>query len=46
MRKITTTLVDAKARAKRAHQAARAGDAMSAAIYDRWLATLSRRRPG
>jgi hypothetical protein len=39
MAKLTTTLTDAKARAKRAHQAARAGDAVSAAIYDRWLAT-------
>jgi hypothetical protein len=42
MAKLTATLPDAKARAKRAHQAARAGDAVSAAIYDRWLAnTLS-----
>jgi hypothetical protein len=39
MPKITTTLPDAKARAKRAHQAVRAGDAVSGAIYDRWLAT-------
>jgi hypothetical protein len=42
MAKIVTTLPDAKARAKRAHEAARAGDTVSAAIYDRWLAnTLS-----
>jgi hypothetical protein len=42
MAKLVTTLPDAKARAKRAHAAARAGDAVSAAIYDRWLAnTLS-----
>jgi hypothetical protein len=40
MPKITTTLPEAKARANRAHQAARAGDTMSAAIYDRWLATM------
>ncbi len=33
------TLSQAKARAKRAHQVARAGDSRSAAIYDRWLAT-------
>jgi len=39
MAKIVTTVAEAKARAKRAHQAARAGDAVSAAIYDRWLAT-------
>jgi len=39
MAKIVTTLPEAKARAKRAHQAARAGDTVSAAIYDRWLAT-------
>ena len=42
MARIQITLVDAKARAKQAHKAARAGDAVSAAIYDRWLAnTLS-----
>jgi hypothetical protein len=39
MLRITTTLPEAKARAKRAHQAARAGDTVSAAIYNRWLAT-------
>ena len=37
MGKIVTTLAEAKARAKRAHQVARAGDAVSAAIYDRDL---------
>ena len=42
MPKIPASLPEAKARAKRAHQAARAGDAVSAAIYERWLAnTLS-----
>src|SRR5262245_51959140 len=42
MAKITTTLPEAKARAKRAHRAARHGDTIRAAIYDRWLAdTLS-----
>jgi hypothetical protein len=42
MAAVPTALPDAKARAKRAHQAARAGDSVSAAIYDRWLAnTLS-----
>jgi hypothetical protein len=42
MAKMVTILPEAKARAKRAHQAARAGDTVSAAIYDRWLAnTLS-----
>src|SRR5262249_20581126 len=35
----SSALPDAKARAKRAHQAARAGDTVSGAIYDRWLAT-------
>jgi hypothetical protein len=35
MPKIVTTLPEAKARAKRAHRAAGAGDAVSAAIYDR-----------
>jgi hypothetical protein len=39
MAKLTTTLPEAKSRAKRAHQAARAGDAMSAALYDRIYAT-------
>ena len=42
MPNIAITLQGAKARAKRAHQVARAGDAVSAAIYDRRLAnTLS-----
>jgi hypothetical protein len=42
MAQVVTTLPEAKARAKRAHQAARAGDTVSAAIYDRRLAnTLS-----
>ncbi len=39
MAKITSTLTEAKARAKRAHQAARAGDDLSAALYDRIYAT-------
>jgi hypothetical protein len=39
MPKIAITLPEAKSRAKKAHAAARAGDAVSAAIYDRWLAT-------
>jgi len=39
MPKITTTLPEAKARAKRAHQAARGGDTISAALYDRIYAT-------
>jgi hypothetical protein len=42
MATVHLTLPQAKARAKRAHQAARAGDNRSAATYDRWLAdTLS-----
>ena len=42
MAAITLTLSQAKSRAKRAHQTARAGDTVSAAVYDRWLAnTLS-----
>jgi hypothetical protein len=42
MAKLTPTVAAAKERAKRAHAAARAGDTISAAIYDRWLAnTLS-----
>jgi hypothetical protein len=42
MAQITTTLPEAKAPAKRAHAAARAGDHLSATICDRWLAnTLS-----
>jgi hypothetical protein len=39
MAKITITLPEAKARAKRAHQVARAGDAVAAALYDRIYAT-------
>jgi len=39
MAKITTTLPEAKARAKRAHQAARGGDTISAALYNRIYAT-------
>jgi hypothetical protein len=35
MAKIAITLPEAKARAKRAHQVARAGDTISAALYDR-----------
>jgi hypothetical protein len=39
MAPVITTLPEAKARAKRAHQAARAGDTVSAALYDRIYAT-------
>jgi len=39
MAKITTPLPEAKARAKRAHQVARAGDTVAAALYDRIYAT-------
>jgi hypothetical protein len=39
MAKIVTTLPEAKARARRAYQAARAGDNISAALYDRIYAT-------
>jgi hypothetical protein len=39
MPKPVPTLVDAKARAKRAHQAVRAGDPVAAALYDRIYAT-------
>jgi len=38
MTTIYCTLAEAKERARRAHEAARAGDNRSAAIYDRWLA--------
>jgi hypothetical protein len=36
---IAITLPEAKARAKQAHQAARKGDAVAAALYDRIYAT-------
>jgi ribosomal protein L22 len=39
MAKIQITLPDAKARARQAHQAARKGDAVAAALYDRIYAT-------
>jgi hypothetical protein len=39
MAKIAITLPQAKARAKQAHQAAPAGDAVAAALYDRIYAT-------
>jgi hypothetical protein len=39
MPKIAIALPEAKQRAKRAHQAARAGDAVAAALYDRICAT-------
>ena len=39
MVKITTTLPEAKQRAKQAHKVARAGDAVAAALYDRIYAT-------
>jgi hypothetical protein len=39
MPKIATTLPDAKARARHAHKAARAGDPVAAALYDRIYAT-------